>query len=268
MRDKICAKKPNAPREEAFTPPEVLREFHSLAEYRREHMDFHMPYAEETRLLLCVKNGDPEGLRAILEDVGRHTGGSVSAMAPDALSRSRCGFMVGITLYTRFAVEGGLDQETAYNLSDAYIRAMLAMDEPERITALSTRSGLDFAARVREFRLSCGPAVKLCRDYISKHLHYKITLQELADACGLSPNYLSTLFRRQAGMGVQEYVMDAKLEAARHRLIASDDTVAQVASQFAFCSHSSFAAHFKKRYGVTPGQYRQEEHSTVWGVIE
>ena len=52
MRDKICAKKPNAPREEAFTPPEVLREFHSLAEYRREHMDFHMPYAEETRLLL------------------------------------------------------------------------------------------------------------------------------------------------------------------------------------------------------------------------
>ena len=105
-----------------FYAPEVLREFHSLAEYRREHMDFHVPYAEETRLLLCVKKWRPGGLRAILEDVGRHTGGSVSAMAPDALSRSRCGFMVGITLYTRFAVEGGLDQETAYNLRRIYPR--------------------------------------------------------------------------------------------------------------------------------------------------
>ena len=61
--------------------------------------------------------------------------------------------------------------------------------------------------------------------------------------------------------------MDAKLEAARHRLIASDDTVAQVASQFAFCSHSSFGA-LSKTLRRHPGQYRQEEHSTVWGVIE
>lgn len=268
MKEKLCTERSDKPQGEAFTPPAVLREFHSLAEYRREHLDFHMPYAEETRLLLCVKNGDPEGLRAILEDVGRHTGGSVSAMAPDALSRSRCGFMVGITLYTRFAVEGGLDQETAYNLSDAYIRTMLAMKAPEQITALSSRSGLDFAARVREARMNCGPAIKVCRDYISKHLHYKITLHELAEACGLTPNYLSALFRRQTGMGVQEYIVAEKLEAAKHRLLTTDDSVAEIASQFAFCSHSSFAAHFKKRYGVTPAQYRQEDHSTVWGVIE
>ena len=255
MRDKICAKKPNAPREEAFTPPEVLREFHSLAEYRREHMDFHMPYAEETRLLLCVKNGDPEGLRAILEDVDRHTGGSVSAMAPDALSRSRCGFMVGITLYTRFAVEGGLDQETAYNLSDAYIRAMLAMDEPERITALSTRSGLDFAARVREFRLSCGPAVKLCRDYISKHLHYKLTLQELADAAHISLPYMHRLFQTHLGLAPGQYIAKIRMEEAKTLLRSGSLSMGAVAREMGFSSQQHFSRQFRSVCGMTPSEY-------------
>ena len=268
MKEKSCALKPNIVGPETLTPADVLREFQRLSEYRREHMEFHMPYAEETKMLLCVKNGDPEGLRAVLQDMERRGVKGSSAMAPDELGQSKCAFMAGITLYTRFAVEGGLDQETAYNLSDAYIRTMISMVDADEVLKLSTRSGLDFAARVRAAHLDCGPSIKACRDYISKHLHYKITLQELAEACGLTPNYLSTLFRKRTGMGVQEYIMAEKLEAAKHCLLTSDDSVAEVASQFAFCSHSSFAAHFKKRYGVTPVQYRREDHSTVWGVIE
>ena len=46
---------------------------------------------------------------------------SMGMMAQSELDQWRCAFIVAITLYTRFAIEGGLDQEIAYSLSDAYL---------------------------------------------------------------------------------------------------------------------------------------------------
>lgn len=256
-----------ASEKKSLTPPEVEALFQRMVALRRESQEFHTAYQQESRQFLYVKNGEPEKLAALQSGYRYGRSSSMGNMAQSDLDQWRCAFIVAVTLYTRFAVEGGLDQETAYALSDAYLTVVHRINEPERVYEMFLGVGVDFASRVRESRLSWVPAVRLCRDHISKRLHFKITVAELAEQCGLSPNYLSALFRRQTGMTLKEYILKEKLEAARYLLLTTDITVAEAAVQFAFPSHSSFAREFQKKYGLPPAKYRCQQHSTAWDVI-
>ena len=249
------------------TPPEVEAVMDRLMAQRRESLEFHENYKDETLQFLYVKGGEPEKLAQLFRrhHYGRSSG--MGLMAQNDLDQWRCAFIVAVTLYTRFAIEGGLDQEVAYSLSDAYLYVVHRMDDPEAVYNMFHQAGLDFAARVRENRLSYVPAVRECRDYISKNLHFKISVAELAAHCGLSPNYLSTLFHRQMGMTLKEYILEEKLRAARYLLLTTDITVVEAVVQFAFPSHSSFARDFQKKYGLPPAKYRCQQHSAAWDAM-
>lgn len=245
--------------EAQYTPAEVMTEYRRLILHSRESLEFHTPYEVERQMHLFIQNGEPECLSKWLQARVQDKGIEVGAMSGNNLTQSRCMFMAGLTLYTRSAIKGGLDQEMAYNLSDAYIHVADASRNPSYVLELMILAALDFAQRVKVSKTSGTPAVKLCRAYISDHLHYKITLDELAEACSRSPNYLSSLFREQMGVSLKEYILNEKLDAASQILLTTNFSVSQVASQFAFCSHSNFAAHFKRRFGVTPQLYRAKE---------
>lgn len=250
-----------------YTPDSVLQEFGRLTAQRRETLEFHMPYGEETKGALCIKNGDPEGFRDFQMSLGKggHHGGEMGA---DALTQIRSAFLVGITLFTRFAVEGGLGQEEAYSLSDAYIRIMWATEDAQAIAHMIVTAGMDMANRVRETKRARSTVVKACLHYVSNHLHYKITVQELAEVCKRSPNYLSTHFRVQMGVSPQVYILSEKLEAARRMLLFARYAVSEVAEQFAFPSHSAFSVYFKKKYGISPSEYRAQNRSPVWDSLK
>lgn len=241
-----------------LTPPDVLQEYHRLVTHTRESLELYTSRDVEKKMLLFIQNGDPEGLSQWLHTKKLTSGIQAGAMAENELKQSRCMFMAGLTLYTRAAIDGGLDQELAYNLSDAYIHSVNAFTDATHVLKTMILAALDFAHRVQVAKMSGAPAVKLCRSYISNHLHYKITTAELAALCDRSPNYLSSLFREQVGISLKEYILGEKLRAASLVLLESNLSVAEVASQFAFCSHSNFSDHFKRRFGVTPQVYRAE----------
>lgn len=255
MIKRIDWKLPPIDGEQQITPPEVLAEYRRRMLHSRESLELHTRFEIEREMYLYIQNGDPEGLMAWLR---AQTADSLAAgaMSENDLTQSRCIFMVGMALYTRYAIQGGLDQEMAYNLSDAYVHVADAMTDPAAVLQMLLLAALDFAQRVKAARTSGPPAVKLCLSYISDHLYYKITLAELAGACSLSPNYLSTLFREQMGIGLRDYILNEKLDAAGRLLLTTDLPVAQVAARFSFCSPSNFTARFKRRFGVTPQVYR------------
>ena len=252
------------PEKRTVTPPEVEVIMDRLVAQRRENLEFHQNYREETLQFLYVKGGEPEKLAELQSGYTYGRDSSMGVMAKSDLDQWRCAFIVAVTLYTRFAIEGGLDQEIAYSLSDAYLCVVHRMDDPRAVYELFHRAGVDFASRVRDSRLSQVPVVVTCRDYVSRHLHFKITVAELARHCGLSPNYLSALFHRQTGITLKEYI----LRAARYMLLTTDITVVEVSVQFAFPSHSSFARDFQKRYGMPPAKYRAQPHSVAWDIID
>ncbi|MGO1069429.1 helix-turn-helix domain-containing protein [Lysobacter sp. CA199] len=94
-------------------------------------------------------------------------------------------------------------------------------------------------------------------DYIQAHLDERITLDALTRLTALSTHRLLIAFRDAFGVTPIQYVLGERLRRACLRLRAGDDDIATIAVECGFSSHSHLSAVFKKRYGITPKQYRQ-----------
>ncbi|MDE5801532.1 MAG: AraC family transcriptional regulator [Lachnospiraceae bacterium] len=93
--------------------------------------------------------------------------------------------------------------------------------------------------------------------FISSHYPESITMADIAQAAGYSPNYLSRKFREAAGIGVHEYLVFIRLQHAALELITTDDSITEIALRCGFSDSNYFKDAFKKRYGVTPRAYRK-----------
>ncbi|MDE6065158.1 MAG: AraC family transcriptional regulator [Lachnospiraceae bacterium] len=93
--------------------------------------------------------------------------------------------------------------------------------------------------------------------FISSHYMESITMADIAQAAGYSPNYLSRKFREAAGIGVHEYLVFIRLQHAALELITTDDSITEIALRCGFSDSNYFKDAFKKRYGVTPRAYRK-----------
>lgn len=94
-------------------------------------------------------------------------------------------------------------------------------------------------------------------DYIRQHHHERLTVEELARQADLSPRQLHRKFREVFGLSVQEFLVKTRIQAASDALIHSDQTLAQIAADFAFCDQSAFTQLFRKHTGLTPLRFRQ-----------
>lgn len=82
-------------------------------------------------------------------------------------------------------------------------------------------------------------------------------LTALAQGIGINEKKLTELFRRRFGMTVFEYLVELRLETARRQLEITDVQIQLLATQAGFRNASDFSRAFRRRYGVTPREYRQ-----------
>lgn len=228
---------------------------------RREEQWSHIPYSNELSVLRNIKKGNVEAVVKGLGIFRPHKGN----MSDDPYRQSMYEFVATATLVTRFAVEGGLDSETAYSISDAYIKTADTMKTAEEIKPLYLKMITDFTRRVRQVREKkprYSPTILQCVDYIDKNLHYRITLDNLAEVTGRNAVYLCSQFKQETGMPITEYINRAKVNEAKELLTANCVSIAEVASVMGFCSQSYFSKVFKELTGETPRQYQREAYST------
>jgi AraC-like DNA-binding protein len=105
-------------------------------------------------------------------------------------------------------------------------------------------------------------AVRRVREVIDDRYDENLTLSELASIARLSPFRLCHSFRRAVGFAPHEYLMCRRVERAR-TLLRTGVPPADVAVRVGFCDQSHLTRHFRRRVGVTPGQYRSNTRSAV-----
>lgn len=234
-----------------------------MAFLQREDGFSHHAYDQELLQYEYVRDGD---IRAVEEGARIFNGNTVGHLSDDPVRDKRYLFVAATTMTTRFAIEGGLNQETAYNLSDLFIQRMDACKNVEEISALHRVMLEEFVLRMTRQRLHKYPkAILLALDYIYLHLHETIAVPKLAAHVGLNRSYLSTLFVREVGMPISDYIREKRVEAAKNMLKFSDFTLQEIGNYLAFHSQSHFVSVFKAHTGVTPGVYRQTHFRSNWG---
>ena len=106
--------------------------------------------------------------------------------------------------------------------------------------------------------LAISTAVRDAYEYINEHFELDCTLEELADAVHLTPNYLHTVFTRQVGKTPLALRDERRMQQALLLLSQGEKSIVQIALDIGFCSQSHFNRVFKKHFGMTPSRYRKE----------
>ena len=92
--------------------------------------------------------------------------------------------------------------------------------------------------------------------FISDHMEEKIGLADVAEACQVTPRYLSTVFKEVINITVNDYINIGKVDKAMRWLTASELTITEIASRLGFSSTQYFSTVFKRYTHVTPGEYK------------
>lgn len=100
--------------------------------------------------------------------------------------------------------------------------------------------------------------VSLAIRCIEENYFKDIGLEWVANQIFLSPGYLSGLFKRETGKSVVQYITLCRLQKAKELLTTTNMRIADISARVGISSSSYFCLLFKKFYGVTAQQMREE----------
>jgi two-component system response regulator YesN len=119
------------------------------------------------------------------------------------------------------------------------------------------------ATLVREAAAESGKSRKLrkeivdAKQYIEEHLGQAIALPVVAAHVGLSPHYVSRLFREEVGVPFNDYVTKLRVEKAADLLQSTNMRVYEVAMAVGIPSYRYFTSIFREWTGVAPTAYKK-----------
>ena len=218
----------------------------------------HNTLAVENVLMDIVRRGDTVALKSWLMQASAIQSGTI---AGNQLRQLQNVFIVTATLASRAAIRGGMREDDAFSLSDAYIRRVELLTGHEKILNLQFHMLLEFTEQVEQLhrgKHTSGLALDVA-NYVRHHLSEPVSVEAIAEELYLSRPYLSSKFKRETGQTLTDYILNEKTEEAKRLLRYSDKTASAIASYLGFSSHGHFIKVFKKYAGLTPQEYRERE---------
>jgi AraC-like DNA-binding protein len=223
---------------------------------RRQDVRLHHDLLYEKKVLQCIVEGKKDEVVKYWRSTGEEGELGILAKKSHLRNLKNLGISV-ITLATRAAMEGGVNHEVAYTLSDLYIQNIEELKTSKDVEQFIEYVLGVFADRVKKNRqLSYSRPVNYSLNYIFNHLYEETTLDTLADVSGVHPNYLSSIFRKEVGTTLRNYILKAKVEEAKTLVQFTDYSLLKISTLLNFYDQSYFTKIFKRFVGVTPNQYK------------
>lgn len=98
--------------------------------------------------------------------------------------------------------------------------------------------------------------LQLVFDYVNHHYDQTITIDDMADLCGMSYSYFSRFFKKTMQRNFSDYVNLIRITKSEHLLSTSDDSITDIALAVGFTTTSYFIEQFKYFKNMTPKKYR------------
>lgn len=105
--------------------------------------------------------------------------------------------------------------------------------------------------------------MKLILKYVENHYMDKITIDEIASEVGLSQSHFMKYFKNTMGTSFIDYLNEYRLTMASRLLLSSDSSILAIASEVGYENLSYFNRTFKKRFAMTPREYRKKYANVV-----
>ena len=227
----------------------------------QENSAIHNSYLRELRQLECIRQGNLEGIRAAVREPME---GSVGTLARDPLTSRKYVAVCAMAIYARAAIDGGILSDEAFAAGDSWALRIDAAQNIEEVDTIGADMAVFFAQMVHDHKQSSSQSaspnkqIEKCKKYIFQHLHEKLTLQAIAAALYLNPDYLSHLFSSSEGITIARYIRKKRMEQAKNLLMYSPYDCKSIAQFLGYSGQSHFGKIFKEETGLSPDAYKKK----------
>ncbi len=93
-------------------------------------------------------------------------------------------------------------------------------------------------------------------DYISWHAQENLRVSDIATYFGYNEKYLTTFFKKYAGITLKQHILQTKMDLAKSALSETTQPISQIAYSLGFSDAHNFSNAFRKTTGLSPSEYR------------
>lgn len=101
--------------------------------------------------------------------------------------------------------------------------------------------------------------IELVKSYIYNHYGDDLSLEILAEYVYMTPSYLSSIFKKETGMGINGFIKNYRMEKAKDMIENTNIKIKNIGNLVGYINTSYFCQSFKEFYGLTPEKYRQRD---------
>ncbi|MBD3949110.1 helix-turn-helix transcriptional regulator [Tuanshanicoccus lijuaniae] len=242
------------------SPSSFLSEYQLYnSEYDREHT----PYANEIAMMTAISNGDLDAYLKAAEYSTQQSLGQLSTSFSKSLEY-QC--VIGISLFARATIRGGVDPYIAYNLNDLFLQRISECNDVDSFLAVMEHALHTFIDEVNNFKKSDStPAyIEKAKQYIRNHISKPFSIQDIADSLDISKEHLMRQFHRYTGYTISKSIHHERIHAAQNMLIFSDFSIGQISNYLQYPSQSYFGRIFKEIVGCTPREFQRRNHLSTF----
>ena len=106
-------------------------------------------------------------------------------------------------------------------------------------------------------RLEIFKRISAARDWMEASYSGNITLEDIASIASMNSQHFLRMFKQVYNITPHQYIIDLKLKKARQLLEGNGMTINDICQAIGFESTFSFSVLFKKRFGMSPSQFRK-----------
>jgi AraC-like DNA-binding protein len=217
----------------------------------------HASFHDEQEFVTAIEQGDRYKVHEYLEKGFIQT---FRRSSPDMLTHYRNVGITAIALASRAAIRGGVPSAMAYDFSNTMMKQVDKIPTVSQMYAWICSVFNRYTQMVVEAKKveTNNNMIEQCRQYVLAHYKEKITVGDIADYIGRSPNYVSAVFKEKTGETLVHYINREKIGAAKNILKYSEMDVSAVSNFLSFSSQAYFGRVFKELTGMTPKRYKDQ----------
>lgn len=110
---------------------------------------------------------------------------------------------------------------------------------------------------IRQRKNGVGRVAKQIQDYLKEHYAEETNLEKIAEKIGLTSAYISTIFKKETGMTITNYLIQIRLEKAKEMIRDTNMTISEIAYAVGYVDTRYFSKLFIKNVGIKPVEYRR-----------
>jgi AraC-like DNA-binding protein/ligand-binding sensor protein len=223
------------------------------------------PLDKERMLLAALRRGDNETGKRILNELLA----ILLFSNPDHFKNIQFRAVELVVLLSRADINPGYTEKAVLETNNYYLKRIQEAQTVEELTDVLHITVERMAGQIFSFQgIRHASALRKAERYIWENYTRKISLQEIADASGLSAPYFSTIFKDEMGENLSSYLNRLRVEKASRMLLETDLSLSEIAGSCGFEDQSWFSKIFKSYTGMSPGKYRGQGGGATQEISE